>query len=273
MAINRFYSDTNSNTPTPLAGFNGFFTDLGSLPGPNTFNQVTPFTDLEIFDNVSKTFGRHTLKFGPQIRINRNNEWLRPQQTYDFASIPRFVNKCAIRPAKDRVSGICGEQEFQLGFLYPGRLEGDKDSYPESWLRYDYNTVWTTGPNQGQNFDVATQILLPPNQNTYTAPKGDWAPRAGFALDPTGKGKTVIHGYGGLFYNPLHFNFATTTNVPALSSYNVNLFQATITYPSPNPPLPRRNTKCECVSNASERPGGNELAVRNSAGNLRAARF
>ena len=81
VAINRFYSNTNSNTPTPLVGFAGFFADLGSLPGPNSFNQVTPFADLEIFDNVSKTIGRHTLKFGPQIRINRNNEWLRPQQT------------------------------------------------------------------------------------------------------------------------------------------------------------------------------------------------
>ena len=30
IAINRFYSDTNSNTPTPLAGFAGFFTDMCS---------------------------------------------------------------------------------------------------------------------------------------------------------------------------------------------------------------------------------------------------
>jgi hypothetical protein len=42
----------------------------------------------------------------------------------------------------------------------------------------------------------------------------------------------------------MHFNFATTTNVPALASYNVNVFQAifanppfSINYPSPNPPL------------------------------------
>ena len=41
VALNRFYSDTNSNTPKPLVGFAGFFTNLGSLPGPNTFN-VSP---------------------------------------------------------------------------------------------------------------------------------------------------------------------------------------------------------------------------------------
>ena len=54
MAFNRFNSNTNSNTPQPLVGFAGLLTDLGSLPGPNTFNQITPFTDIEIFDNVGK---------------------------------------------------------------------------------------------------------------------------------------------------------------------------------------------------------------------------
>jgi hypothetical protein len=250
IGINRFYSDTNSNTPTPLAGFAGFFTDLGSLPGPNGFNLITPFTDVEIFDNVSKTIGRHTLKFGPQIRINRNNEWLRPQQTYDYASVNDLVTN----------NNNLGHGVFVLQKIgYPGFV-GNRNSnwdfyIQDDWkvnnkltlnlgLRYDYNTVWATGPNQGQNFDVATQAFLPTNQAPYSAPKGDWAPRVGFAWDPAGKGKTVIHAYAGLFYSPMHFNFATTTNVPALASYNVNVFQAifanppfSIDYPSPNPPL------------------------------------
>jgi hypothetical protein len=238
IGINRFYSDTNSNTPTPLAGFNGFFTDLGSLPGPNTFNQVTPFADVEIFDNVSKTIGRHTLKFGPQIRINRNNEWLRPQQTYDFASIHDLVNNAPFVLQKIGYPGFVGNRNSNWDFYIQDDWKVNKKLTLNLGLRYDYNTVWATGPNQGQNFDVATQALLPLTQASYHAPKGDWAPRVGLAFDPTGKGKTVIHAYGGLFYNPMHFNFASTTNVPALSSYNVNLFQAVITYPSPNPPLP-----------------------------------
>ena len=243
VAANRFYSDTNSNTPTPLAGFAGFFTDMGSLPGPNSFNQVTPFADLEIFDNVSKTIGRHTLKFGPQIRINRNNEWLRPQQTYDYAAespniISDLQNDNVFVLQKIGFPGFVGNRNSNWDFYFQDDWKVNNRLTLNLGLRYDYNTVWTTGPNQGQNFDVATQSLLPLNQKAYSAPKGDVAPRIGFAFDPTGKGKTVIHGYYGLFYNPMHFNFATTTNVPALSSYNVNLFQAVIDYPSPNPPLP-----------------------------------
>ncbi|HEY6329514.1 MAG TPA: TonB-dependent receptor, partial [Blastocatellia bacterium] len=227
VALNRFYSDTNSNTPTPLAGFNGFFIDLGSLPGPNTFNQVTPFADLEIFDNVSKTVGRHTLKFGPQIRINRNNEWLRPQQTYDFASISNLEDNIPFVLQKIGYAGFVGNRNSNWDFYLQDDWKVSRTLTLNLGLRYDYNTAWSAGPNQGQNFDVATQALLPANQAAYTAPKGDVAPRVGFSWDPTGKGKTAIHGYAGLFYNPMHFNFATTPNVPALSSYNVNLFQAT----------------------------------------------
>jgi hypothetical protein len=238
VAINRFYSDTNSNTPTPLAGFSGFFTDLGSLPGPNTFNQITPFTDLEIFDNVSKTVGKHTLHFGPQIRVNRNNEWLRPQQTYQFGNIPQLETNVPFVLSKIGYPGFVGNRNSNWDFYIQDDWKATRTLTLNLGLRYDYNTTWATGPGQGQNFDVSTQSLLPLNQPAYNAPKGDIAPRVGFAWDPFGKGKTVIHGYGGLFYNPMHFNFVTTTNVPALSSYSVNLFQATITYPSPNPPLP-----------------------------------
>ncbi len=238
VGITRFYSDTNSDTPTPLAGFNGFFTDLGSLPGPNTFNQITPFTALEIFDNVSKTIGRHTLHFGPQIRFNRNNEWLRPQQTYDFGSVSALANDQPFVLQKIGYPNFVSTRDSNWDFYFQDDWKLSKTLTLNLGLRYDYNTAWNTGQNEGQNFDVATQSLLPLNQSPYKAPKGDWAPRVGFAWDPIGNGKTVVHGYAGLFYNPMHFNFATVSNVPALSSYNVNVFQAVITYPSPNPPLP-----------------------------------
>ncbi len=251
VAFNRFYSNTNSNTPTIsasgtpiLAGVSGFFSDIGSAPGPNTFNQITPFTDIEVFDNVSKTIGTHTLKFGTQIRVNRNNEWLRPQQTYDYGTVNDLLTNNVFVLQKIGFPGFVGIKNSNWDFYLQDDWKVNRKLTLNLGVRYDYNTVWTAGPNQQQNFDVATQSLLPTSQAPYHAPKGDFAPRIGFAFDPLGTAKTVIHGYFGLFYNPMHFNFPLTPNVPALASYNENVFTAifanppfSIAYPAPNPPL------------------------------------
>lgn len=245
VAYNRFYSDTNSNTPTPLAGFSGFFTNLGALPGPNTFNQITPFNIFEVFENVTKTAGSHTLKFGTQIRVNRQNEWLRPQQTYLFGSFSDLEHDNPFVLSKIGFPGFLGIRDSNWDFYVQDDWRVTRTLTLNLGLRYDYNTVWSEQHDRQQNFDFATQSFLPANQAAYNVPKTDFAPRIGFAWDPFGQGKTVIHGYGGLFYMPMQFGFGLTTNIPAYSSYSVNVFQAifatppfSIAYPSPNPPLP-----------------------------------
>ena len=238
VAINRFYSDTNSNTPTPLTGFSGFFTNLGSLPGPNSFNQINPFTDLEVFDSVIKTIGRQTLHFGTQIRVNRLNEWLRPQQTFEFGSFANLEQDQPFVLSKIGYPGFVGVKSSNWGFYIQDDWKVTSKLTLNLGLRYDYNTAWSAGSGQEQNFDSATQTFFPLNQAIYTAPKTDFAPRVGIAYDPAGKGKTVIHAYGGIFYNPMHFGFNLVSNLPAYESYSVNVFQAPIVYPMANPPLP-----------------------------------
>jgi hypothetical protein len=238
IALNRFYSDTNSNTPTPLVGFAGFFTDLGSLPGPNTFNQITPFSVFEVFDTMTKTVRSHTLKFGTQIRVNRLNEWLRPQQTFYFGSISDLQNNRPFVLGKIGFPGFVGVRNSNWAFHIQDDWRVTRRLTVNVGLRYDYNTAWREGNNQAQNFDVATQSFLPRDQAPYKAPHGDFAPRVGFSYDPFGRGKTVFHGYGGLFFMPMQFGFGLISNIPELSSYNVNVFQAPLSYPQPNPALP-----------------------------------
>lgn len=247
VALNRFYSNTNSNTPTPLVGFAGFFTNLGSLPGPNQFNQITPFNTVEVFDNVTKTAGRHNLHFGVQFRANQLNEWLRPQQTFDFgagAAIFGLDPFWAVRNdqpfvlAKIGFPGFVGVQNKNVDFYVQDDWHVNRKLTINLGVRYEYNTTWNERHNNEQNFDIATQTLLPPSSDTYTPPKGDVAPRLGFSYDPFGTGKTVIHGYGGLFYMPMQFGFGLVSNIPAYQSYNVNAFQYALAYPMANPALP-----------------------------------
>jgi carboxypeptidase family protein len=244
VGYNRFYSDTNSNTPQPLVGFSGFFTNLGALPGPNSFNQITPFNVLEVVDGVTKTINSHTLRFGGQIRANRLNEWLRPQQTYSFGSFQDLENNNPFVLQKIGFPGFVGVRNSNWDFYVQDDWRITRKLTLNLGLRYDYNTAWSEQHNRIQNFDVASQSFLPADQPAYEAPKHDFAPRIGLAWDPFGEGKTVIHGYGGLFYMPMHFGFGLTSNIPELASYNVNVFQAifanppfSISYPSPNPPL------------------------------------
>jgi TonB-dependent receptor-like protein len=238
VALDRFYSDTNSDTPTPLTGFSGFFTNLGSLPSPNTFNQITPFNVLEVLDKVTKIAGPHQLKFGTQIRVNRLNEWLRPQQTFSFGSFSDLENDRPFVLQKIGYPGFVGVRDSNWDFYVQDDWKATRKLTLNLGLRYDFNTVWREGQNRMQNFNVATQSFYPNTQAPYSAPGGDFAPRIGLAYDPFGKGKTVIHAYGGTFYNPMHFGFNLVSNVPAFESYSVNAFQAPLVYPMANPPLP-----------------------------------
>jgi len=238
VGLNRFYSDTNSDTPTPLVGFAGFFTNLGSLPGPNTFNQITPFTVFEVFDNATKTIGNHTLKFGEQVRVNRLNEWLRPQQTFDFGSFSDLENNRPFVLQKIGFDGGVGIRNSNWDLYVQDDWKVTRRLTVNFGLRYEYNTVWREGHNRIQNFDVATQSFASADQPPYNSPKNEFAPRIGLSYDPFGRGKTVVHAYGGIFYMPMQFGFGLVSNIPALASYNVNVFQVPIAYPMANPPLP-----------------------------------
>lgn len=245
LSLNRFYSNTDSNTPQPFAGFNGFFTNLGALPGPNTFNQITPFNVFEAFDNATKTIKNHTLHFGVQIRANQLNEWLRPQQVYDFGSFSDLENDNPFVLQKIGFPGFVGVTNSNWDFYLQDDWKVTRTLTVNLGLRYEYNTAWKERHNIADNFDFATQTFTPQDQAIYNPPKGDIAPRIGFSWDPLGKGKTVVHGYYGLFYMPMQFGFGMIGNIPAYQSYNVNVFQAifasppfSIAYPSPNPPLP-----------------------------------
>ena len=238
VAVQKFHSDTNSNTPQPLVGFQGFFTNLGSLPGPATFNQINDDTTFDILDNATKTAGSRTFKFGAQIQFNRLGEWLRPQQEFEFGSFDSLEADQPFILSKIGFPTFADEQNSNWDVYAEGDWRVNSRLTINLGLRADINTVWSARNNLQQNFNFKTQSFDSPNSPLYSGPNADVAPRLGLSYDPFGHGKTVVHAYYGLFYLPLQFGANFVGNIPAYQSYSVNVFQAPLAYPEANPALP-----------------------------------
>jgi hypothetical protein len=237
VAIQKFHSDTNSNTPKPFVGFSGFFTVLGSLPGPAPFNQINDDSTFDILDNATKTARSVTLKFGAQIQFNRLGGWLRPSQTFEFGNFAGLEQDQPFILSKIGFPTFADERNSNWDVYGEGDWRANSRLTVNLGLRLDVNSVWGAKNNLEQNFDFATQAFLPPSTPLYS-PTVDAAPRLGLNYDPFGHGKTVIHAYYGLFYLPLQFGANFVGNNPAYQSYSINVFQAPIAYPEPNPILP-----------------------------------
>ncbi len=246
LSANRFHSNTASNTGTPYFAIAGFFTNLGALPGAQSFNQTNANTLPELFDNVTKTAGAHMLKFGAQIRLNRLNTWLRPIESYEYYSFPSLETNFPFALEKEGTPGSIGNDSSNWDLYVQDDWRVNNNLSVNLGLRYDYNTTWNVAHGDQRQFDYATQTFGPAGANAYSAPRTDVAPRIGFAWDPTGQGKTVLHGYGGLFYMPMQPSPNTLAdNMPANATitdtlFNLTLFGGTvpsISYPTPNPPL------------------------------------
>lgn len=242
LAVNRFGSTTGSDTPKPYYAISGFFTDLGSLPGANTFNQVNAYMTYELFENVTKVFHKNNLRTGFQLRVNRQTEALSPLQTYDYASFSDLENNNPFVLAKNGFNGSVAIHDSDWDWYVQDNWNVTRRLVLNAGIRYEYNTVWRENHNNMQNFSVATQGFLPANQPPYSAPRADIQPRIGLAYDPFGTGRTVFHAYGGIFVLPMWLSYGLVSNLPQYESYNVNVFDAlfggySIAFPSPNPPM------------------------------------
>lgn len=225
VAVNRFHSDTASNTGSPYFSIGSFFTNLGALPGAQGFNQTNANTLPELFDNLTKTAGNHTLKAGVQFRLNRLNTWLQPIVSYEYYSFQSLETNVPFVTQKNGTPGSIGNNSSNWDVYAQDDWRLNRKFTVNLGLRYDYNTTWNVGHGDQRQFDYATQSFGPAGQSAYSAPRTDFAPRVGFSWDPFGKGKTVVHGYGGLFYMPMQPSPNTLAdNMPANASISDNLF-------------------------------------------------
>jgi hypothetical protein len=181
-------------------------------------------------DNLTKIWGRHTLKGGFSFR--RNNLWGNSPAGYNL-NFDGYLTTNA-----DSGSGGSGLAQFLLGTLAEGmgssavqyapwQTNDDYALFGQDDFRVSKNFTLSLGVrwdifgwirerhNMLANFDLSQKnpevnsmgkIVYPgtsghPDRNVFPANKDSFGPRIGFAWSPFGNNKTVIRGGYGLVYS------------------------------------------------------------------------
>ena len=182
-----------------VTGINNQFGGIGT-GGFNAFWYTAP----QIYNDVSWTKGRHTIKFGGGIErvLSNLDERNRPNGRWEFGSVeamltaqPRLYS--GLIPGSDTVRGARNS-------LIGAYVQDDFRVLPNLTLnlgvRYDMSTVVKEVNGKIANLRNLTDPAMTLGNPYYFNPtRKNFAPRIGFAWDPFKDGKTAIRGGAGMF--------------------------------------------------------------------------
>jgi len=222
------YSRLNGPNLIVPGGFVNFpnveIDELGSNLGPNGLApQGYTQNVYQWVDNITYIRGKHTFKFGAEVRkyIAPTNTLPRARGEWDYLSLSQFVNDFVPTGANGALRGAGSGSVADNYNAFYGFVQDDWKITPRLTLnvglRYEYSGVPRDENLQAINAvsdDPALGIL-------FRAPKPDtnnFAPRVGFAWDPTGRGKWAVRGGAGLAYDVVPNNFAVNSLPPQLAT-------------------------------------------------------
>lgn len=214
--------DDPKGTAPPLVTVSGAF-NLGPSPqGPTKIHDVT----FQYQDTFSWTRGKHSLKFGADVRFVRNNFHydFYNNGSFDFAS---YEAPFTGNPLADFVGGffdnyyqfssaIYGIRTHELDFFAQDAWKITKNLSLDYGLRYEYNSPQIDPRNEIQGWYPGAQSTLYPmsppdflysgdpgtsNRGLVYPDRRDFAPRFGFSWDMLGSGRLVMRGGFGIFYD------------------------------------------------------------------------
>lgn len=196
-----------------IGGFNGQLEYSGDF-GPYLIPQNT----YQVSDVASYTTGNHTLRFGGNV-IRRDVNLFRPNRGKGYFFLfgnGDSPNSTGFEQA-DLLIGFANNYQIGPPFGFVGTRTYENAAFAQDdWrvtprltlnlgLRYDLYTNPVEQYNRQTNFDITTGALrlAGANGNSRSLVNSDhnnFGPRAGFAYNVGGNGRTVVRGGYGLFY-------------------------------------------------------------------------
>jgi Carboxypeptidase regulatory-like domain len=231
--INNFrtsYSRTLGPNLVAPAGFEDFpnviIDDLDQvLLGPEQ-NAPQSYTQnvYQWADTVNYIRGPHTFKVGIEVKkyIAPTNGVPRFRGEWDYSTLSQLVNDFVPNGAPNKALRGAGSGNVASNYnAFYWFIQDDWKVLPRLTLnlglRYEYS-----GVPRAENLQAINAISDDPNLGLFfREPKPDinnFAPRIGFAYDPTGHGRWAIRGGAGLAYDVTPNNFAINSLPPQLQT-------------------------------------------------------
>jgi hypothetical protein len=232
------------------------FQNIRNLGANGNQPLITNQNDWQIYDNITRTMGKHTLKAGGSYTF-RSREILNADSIVGvFAFNNNQTSNCGGITSGCTLNAATGFDvaSFLLGYATSkNRRLFDSNTYTEQrpeygayfqddfratsrltlnlGARWDVYVPWVEKDNRQSNFDPSTGRFVVASDNAVingvkvgrylqTYSKGDVGPRLGFAWDVDGTSHTVVRGGYGLFWNftPGGTSSSKAQNPPFLQS-------------------------------------------------------
>jgi hypothetical protein len=221
----------------PSKGGSGGFEQIGLTPPEGRSDLTLHFTDI-----VSYSVGKHQFRYGAEFRHGKLNEFYHRRGTGKFvfdgsagpwAADPITATESPLTKAlADFLAGdvsACDAFHSTGGFTCGSTIAvGDPERWvhvnafnayvQDSWqitkklnleygLRYEYFGPMQTDKRDIANFVPGTGFVVQDGSHPLFNPgKDHFAPRLGFAYQPTAKGDLVVRGGFGVFYDQINLN-------------------------------------------------------------------
>lgn len=209
-----------------ISGFNPGFGAASNIP------QFFARHTYQVADSLSWSNGDHGLKLGFEYRHSRENSDFQAatRGVYDFDSILDFIDD---EPLSQN-NLVDAETGQPIGTPRHFRVNEWAVYFQDDWkvspnftlnlgLRYENfrppyekdaiqsNIVLGSGNDQFERYANSTIQVYPEGTDIYQPDNNNFAPRFGFAWDPTGKGVWAVRGGYGISYNRIFMNI--TSNI------------------------------------------------------------
>lgn len=218
--------DFPENDPkTPTTGITGAFT----IGGASNFPQGRTQWEYEYQDVMSYQLGKHSLKFGVDMRRLRllNLAAFDSKGTFTFDSFADFINGAPASLVQALNQATFDAHQLQQNYFFQDDFKATKNLTFNIGVRYEYQNA--PFGFFGATDQASRNALVP---GPVKADKNNWAPRLGFAYSPSAKsglmgkilgdGQTVFRGGYGMAYDVLFYNILTVnaSNFPRVQSLN-----------------------------------------------------